>query len=154
MEYDVKTLEVVPQLIAAVRARVRPEEITHAYRASLDQVWAFLRRHPGLRTDGHNLFLYQQEEGQSPFVTVDFGVQVIQSFPQEGEVRCVEVPGGAVVTTVHRGPYDGLSAAHAAVHAWCRSNARQVGGCSWEIYGDWTADPTALETTVVYTLPG
>jgi effector-binding domain-containing protein len=152
MGYDVRTTDASPQLIAAVRARVRRGGVAQAFGSSLDKVWAFLRRHPGLRTDGHNLFLYEHGDAASPFLTVDFGVQVVAWFEQEGDVRCVQTPGGEIVTTVHRGPYDRLSAAHGAVHEWCRTNTRQIGGFSWEIYGDWTDDPERLETTIVYLL--
>jgi effector-binding domain-containing protein len=152
MEYEIKTTKASPQLIAAVRARVPRGGVAQAYRDSLDKVWAFLRSHPGLRTDGHNLFLYHHEGAESGFVTVDFGVQVVRQFEQESDVRCVETPGGEVVTTLHCGPYDRLSGAHTTIHDWCRKNGKRIGGFSWEIYGDWTNDPNKLETTVVYLL--
>jgi effector-binding domain-containing protein len=162
MEYEIKTTKASSQLIAAVRARVPRGGVGQAYRNSLDKVWVFLRRHRGLRTDGHNLFLYhhqtaeyeaaEDEGGESGFMTVDFGVQVVRQFEQESDVRCVETPGGEVVTTLHRGPYDKLSGAHTSIHDWCRKNGRRIGGFSWEIYGDWTDDPNKLETTVVYLL--
>ena len=114
MEYEIKTTKAFPQLIAAVRARVPRGGVPQAFRDSLDKVWAFLRSHPGLRTDGHNLFLYHHEAAESGFITVDFGVQVVRQFEQEFDVRCVETPGAEVVTTLHRGPYDRLSGAHTA----------------------------------------
>ena len=152
MEYAIDTTHVTPQLIAAVRARVPRNGVTQAFRSSLDKVWAFLRAHPGLRSDGHNLFVYHHEPVDSGFMTVDFGVQVVRSFEQEAEVRCIETPSGEVVRTRHFGPYDRLPQAHAAIHDWCRKSARGIGGVSWEIYGDWTDDPNKLETTVVYLL--
>jgi effector-binding domain-containing protein len=171
VEYEIKTYKAEPQLIAAVRARVPRGGVAQAYRESLDKVWAFLRKHPGLRTDGHNLFLYHHEaaksggaksgaaeyeaaksDANSGFMTVDFGVQVVRHFDQEGDVRPVGTPGGEVVTMVHRGPYDRLSSAHTAIDDWCRRNGKRIGAFSWEIYGDWTDDPNKLETTVVYLL--
>ena len=125
---------------------------SQAFRSSLDKVWAFLRGQPGLRTDGHNLFLYHHEHACRGRITVDFGVQVVRRFEQQGEVRCIETPSGTVATVLHRGPYDRLSEAHAAVCDWCRQHAKQIGGFSWEIYGDWSDDPSKLETTVVYLL--
>jgi effector-binding domain-containing protein len=152
MEYEIKITKASPQLIAAVRARVPRGGVAQAFGEPLGKVWAFLREHPGLRTDGHNLFLYHHESAESGLATVDFGVQVVQQFEQESEVRPVETPGGEVVTTLHRGSYDKLSGAHTAVHDWCRRNGKRIGGFSWEIYGDWTDDPNKLETTVVYLL--
>jgi effector-binding domain-containing protein len=136
MEYDIEPTKVSPQLVAAVRARVPRGEIPQAFRTPLDRVWTFLRRHPGLRTDGHNLFLYHHEPPESGLLTVDFGVQVVRPFEREGDVCCVETPSGEAVMTVHRGPYAGLLEANRAIHAWCRRNGKRIGGFSWEIYGD------------------
>jgi len=152
LEYEIKTAKASPQFIAAVRARVPRGGVAQAFGGPLGKVWTFLRTHPGLRTDGHNLFLYHHEAAESGFITVDFGVQVVRQFEQEGDVRPVETPGGQVVTTLHRGPYDRLSGAHTAIHDWCGKNGKRIGGFSWEIYGDWTDDPNKLETTVVYLL--
>ena len=157
MEYEIKITTASPQLIAAVRARVPRGGVAQAFGEPLGKVWAFLREHPGLRTGGHNLFLYhheapEYEAAESGLVTVDFGVQVVRQFEQESDVRPVETPGGEVVTTLHRGPYNRLSEAHTAIHDWCRRNGKPIGGFSWEIYGDWTDDPNKLETTVAYLL--
>jgi len=158
MEYEIKTAKASPQFIAAVRARVPRGGVAQAFGVPLGKVWAFLREHSGLRSDGHNLFLYHHETAESDeaaesgLMTVDFGVQVVRQFEQESEVRPVETPGGEVVTTVHRGSYDKLSGAHTAIHEWCRRNGKRIGGFSWEIYGDWTDDPNKLETTAVYLL--
>jgi effector-binding domain-containing protein len=150
MKYE--TARVSGELIAAVRARVHLATIAQAFRGPLDQVWAFLRSHPGLRAGGHNLFLYHHEDVESGFVTVDFGVQVVRSFEQEGEVRCIETPSGEVVRACHRGPYDRLPGAHAGLRDWCWQHRRRIGSFSWEIYGDWNEDAEKLETTLVYLL--
>ena len=138
------------QWIAAVRARVPRGGVAAAFRQPLDRVWKYQRANPGLRTDGHNLFLYHHAAGSS--LAVDFGVQVTRPFDGEGEVRCVATPTGHVAATAHRGPYELLGNAHAAVMAWCERSGRAIGAASWEIYGDWSGDPTTLETTVVYLL--
>jgi len=152
MEYNISTAHVSSRLIAAVRARVTRGTVAQAFRGPLDEVWAFLRSHPGLRTDGHNLFLYHHESPESGLVTVDFGVQIVRAFEPQGDLRCIETPSGEVVMTCHRGPYGGLSRAHAAIRNWCQQHGKGIGGFSWEIYGDWRDDPQNLETTVVYLL--
>jgi effector-binding domain-containing protein len=149
---EIKVATVTPQLIAAVRARVARGGVGQAFGSPLDKVWMYLRQHPGLRTDGHNLFLYHHEAMESGFMTVDFGVQVVRRFEPEQDVRCIQTPGGEMVTAIHRGAYAALPHTHAAIHEWCRRNGRRIGACSWEIYGDWTDDPHQIETTVVYAL--
>jgi effector-binding domain-containing protein len=152
MSYDVVTLTVSAQPIAAVRRRLLSTDIGRAWKPALDQVWAFLKRHQGLRTGGHNCFLYHHAAGRDAPMDVDFGVQVARPFTGEGEVTCCETPAGEVVTTTHVGSYDRLGAAHDAIHAWRAATGRAFGGCSWEIYGDWSDDPAKLETRVVYLL--
>ena len=152
MEYEIKRITAAAQLVAAVRARVPRGGIAEAYGKPLDKVWAFLRRSPGLRTEGHNLFLYHHDASDSGLISVDFGVQVVRRFEPDGDVRCIETPSGEVVTTVHRGPYSRLSGAHDSIHEWFRQQRRSPGMLSWEIYGDWTDDPRSLETTVIYLL--
>jgi len=83
---------------------------------------------------------------------IDFGVEVTRAFQPEGEVHCVETPAGEAAVLRHRGPYTGLPRAHAALHAWCAAKGRTIGGYSLEIYGDWSSDPSQLETTLQYLL--
>ena len=150
MPYEVTVQTIVPRTLAAVRRRVAIKDISTAFKPALDSVWAFLRSHPGLRTDGHNIFLYHHE---SPSVMpIDFGVEVVRSFEKEGDVECVTTPGGEAAVAVHRGPYSKLGAAHQALHEWCSANGRIIGSHSLEIYGDWSDDPEKLETTIQYLL--
>jgi effector-binding domain-containing protein len=143
---------VKPRLLAAVRRTAAPREIRRVFRPALDVVWAFLGKRKGLRTDGHNVFLYHHVERPEAGMPIDFGVEVTRQFEPEGEVRCVETPAGEAAVVRHHGAYGGLPTAHAALHAWCAANRRAIGACSLEIYGDWSDDPGKLETTIQYLL--
>jgi effector-binding domain-containing protein len=139
-------------MLAAVRRKVALGGVGAAWRPALDQVWAFLRTQPGLRTDGHNIFLYRHPARGGDLMEVDFGVEVVRKFAPAGEVAPVEVPAGEVAAATHRGPYDRIGQAHDAIHAWAAAHERAFAGTSWEIYGDWNDDPARLETTVLYLL--
>ena len=152
MSYEVVTKTVSAQPLAAVRRRVLIRDIGRTWKPALDLVWEFLRRHEGLRNDGHNCFLYHHPANRGEPMDIDFGVQVIRPFAGEGEVICAETSAGEVAMTTHIGSYAGLAAAHNAVHSWRVATGRTFGGCSWEVYGDWTDDETKLETQVVYLL--
>ena len=141
-----------PRLLAAVRRTATPGEVPTLFRPALDLVWAFLGKHPGLRTDGHNVFLYHHVDRPAAGMPIDLGVEVTRRFEPEGEVCCVETPAGEASVVEHRGPYRELAKAHAALHAWCAANGRTIGGHSLEIYGDWSNDPSKLETTIQYLL--
>jgi effector-binding domain-containing protein len=151
MNYDVVVETAYPELVAAVRVIVPIGGIARAWKPALDQVWAFLKTNGGLG-HGHNLFLYHHPERRNEAMNIDFGVQVVHRFERDGDVRCVETPAGEVARTVHVGPYDRLSDAHNAIHAWCAANNRKIAAASWEIYGDWKDDPALLETTIKYLL--
>jgi effector-binding domain-containing protein len=150
MTYEVKVQTLSPRILAAVRRCVAIKDIPTAFKPALDSVWAFLGKHPGLRTDGHNIFLYHHEK--PAIMPVDFGVEVVQPFVGEGDVACVTTPAGEAAIVVHRGPYAKLGAAHQALRQWCAAHRRTIGAHSLEIYGDWSEDPENLETTIEYLL--
>jgi len=152
MNYQVETRTVTSQTLAAVRRRVLSRDIGRTWKPALDLVWEFLRRHEDLRAGGHNCFLYHHAARPDEPMEIDFGVQVVRSFNDEGEVVCTQTPAGEVAMTTHVGGYDKLGAAHEAMQKWRAANGRVFGGYSWEIYGDWTDDMSKLETQVVYLL--
>src|SRR5215472_7045938 len=141
-----------PRMLAAVRRQVRISHVATAWRPALDLVWAFLRQTPGLRTDGHNIFLYHHAAKGEAAMTVDFGVQVTRAFPQSGEVFATETPAGKVASALHVGPYERMGETHEAIQSWARANRTTLANKSWEIYGDWTDDPAKLETQIEYLL--
>jgi len=152
MGMSVSIQAVSPRMLAAVRRHVRFGQVGSAWRPALDQVWAFLRQNPGLRTDGHNIFLYQHPAMGESTMVVDFGVEVTRSFPQSGEVFSTETPAGKAAAALHVGPYERMGETHRAIQDWVAANGMTLGGKSWEIYGDWTDDPKKLETRINYLL--
>ena len=143
------TVQIVhPRKLAAVRREVMPGGVGAVWRPALDLVWAFLRTQPGLRTDGHNVFVYQHG---SPLVC-ELGVEVTRGFEPAGEVHATETPAGEAAVAVHRGPYDRMADTYKLIDAWMAANNRVSAGWSWEIYGDPTPDPAHTETTLVHLL--
>lgn len=152
MSIHVSVRTVTPMHLAAVRRSVVAGGVGNAWRTALDKVWEFLRTHPGLRTDGHNVFLYHHPACRDLPIDVDFGVEVTRPFESAGEVYATHTPAGMVAVAVHVGAYDRIKETHDAIHAWRESNNRAFAGKSWEIYGDWSNDPAKLETTIMYLL--
>ncbi len=152
MEHAVTIAHLSPRYLAAVRRTAAPGEVPTVWKPALDLVWAFLGHHPDLRTDGHNVFLYEHGAGPTSAMHVEFGVEVSQPFEGAGEIHYVETPVGQAAVVVHRGDYSGLPAAHTALHAWCAANGHAIGTHSLEIYGDWAVDPAEREVTIQYLL--
>ena len=138
--------------LAAVRRHVAIGGVAAAWKPALDKVWEFLRTQPGLRTGGHNVFLYHHPARRDQPMDVDFGVEVTRAFESAGEVYATVTPAGTVAMAVHVGPYERMKETHDAIHAWREANNRAFAGKSWEIYGDWSEDPSKLETTIMYLL--
>jgi len=152
MGTDISARTVTPMKLAAVRRHVALGAVGATWKPALDKVWEFLRTQPGLRTDGHNVFLYHHPALRDQPMDVDFGVEVSREFESAGEVYAAETPAGVVAVAVHLGAYDRMKETHDAIHAWRKANNRTFAGKSWEIYGDWSDDPSKLETTIMYLL--
>jgi GyrI-like small molecule binding protein len=149
---DVVSQTVHPRTLAAVRREVVPGKVASVWGPALDKVWELIRSQPGLRTDGHNIFLYHHPTRPGAPMLCDFGVEVTRTFETAGEVFATSTPGGEAAVAVHRGPYDRLYDTNAAIRNWIAENRRESAGLSWEIYGDPTPNPADTETTVVYLL--
>ena len=106
MSIDVSVRTVASMKLAAVRRHVAIGGVGTAWRPALDKVWEFLRTHPGLRGDGHNVFLYHHPADRELPMDVDFGVEVSRAFESAGEVYATETPAGMVAVAVHVGAYD------------------------------------------------
>lgn len=152
MSVAVNVQAVRSRKLAAVRREVTAGAVGSSWKPALDQVWEFLRSQPGLRTDGHNIFLYHHPSERGAPILCDFGVEVVRTFETAGNVFATETPAGKAVVGVYRGPYSGISEAHNAIVKWMAANQRESAGQSWEIYGDPTPNPAETETTVVHLL--
>lgn len=146
--YDVQLVDAVERPTAVVAEETTWAEFPTVWGKLLDEVWAVIRA-GGATKDGHNVMLYLDDQPR-----VEVGVQVDGPFPSSGRVVPSVLPAGRVATTVHRGPYDRLGEAHDAVHRWATANGHRLSRVRWEVYGDWTDDPDALETEVTWLLAG
>ena len=135
MAYQVRVERTTESPTAVVKANTTWREFPTLWRTLLDDVWAFLRSRPGLRTEGHNVMVYRN--GVSGVeVAVEVGVQVTQSFETAGRVVPSTLPAGEAAATVHTGTPSEIGQAHDAVVAWCSAQRRELTGVRWEIYGD------------------
>jgi effector-binding domain-containing protein len=135
MAYDVTIERTTECPTAVVKANTTWREFPTLWPTLLDEVWAFLRATPGLRTEGHNVMLYRHN-ARDVEVAVEVGVQVTDTFEAAGRVVPSSLPAAEAAAAVHAGTPAEIGAAHAAIRAWCSTQRRAVTGLSWEIYGD------------------
>jgi effector-binding domain-containing protein len=148
-DYEISVREESQHLLAAALQRTTFKRISQEIGRLLEPVWALISEHPGLRTDGHNVAVYWDEAGEG---SIEVGVQVVKTFEAADAVVNSATPRGIVATTAHFGPYSELGLAHQAVRAWCKTKGYELAGPFWEVYGDWSEDPTKLRTDVFYLL--
>lgn len=149
MAYEVRVVQLTPSTIACARKRIRWSEIASNVRPLFDAVYAFLRTAP-VKPDGHNVCIYHALSETE--VEMETGVQVSAEFASGADIHCSATPGGRAATTSHIGPYDQLHRAYKALIDWCDAHDEKRSSHSWELYGDWTDDPTKLRTDVFWLL--
>ena len=146
MFHEITVREVPASATAVIAQATTWDEYPRLWPVLLDEVYAFVRA-GGATQAGHNVMLYRDD-----VPNVEVGVQVDGVFVASGRVIPSELPAGRVATTVHRGDYRGLEAAHVAIRAWCAAREHMLTRTRWEIYGDWHEDPEQLETEINYLL--
>jgi effector-binding domain-containing protein len=149
MPYQIELRDSKPITTAVIRSRVPARELAQFVPAACGEVWSFIRS-AGLPRPGRHLAMYLD----NGFVEV--GAEVSERITGNERIHCSQLPGGAVATTVHFGPYGRLGEAHAAIRDWCTRHGRRFSGTSWEIYGhweeSWNNDPSKIRTDVFHLL--
>ncbi|MFI5897141.1 AraC family transcriptional regulator [Actinoplanes sp. NPDC051513] len=139
MGYEVVVSSVGARPTAVVRAKSSWADFPRAWKPMLDQVWERLHA-AGITRGCPNVMLYLDD-----IPHVEVGVLLSAPIPLGDPVVASELPGGRVATTIHRGPYDRLGAAHEAI----LSRGLPLAGPRWEIYGPHQEIP---ETQISYLL--
>ena len=140
---DVLVTAVAPRPTAVVPAVTTWAAFPRVWKGLLDQVWDELRA-AGITRGCPNVMLYLDDVPH-----VEIGVLYDGPPPAAPVVRS-ELPAGRVASTVHRGPYAELGAAHDAVKRWCARQGLATTGVRWEVYGPHHDDPARLEVEVCY----
>jgi hypothetical protein len=150
MEHVVRIEQLSSRLLAVVRRRAAPDELSKVVPDACGTVWNVMRSQH-VSGAGRHVALYL--DGQ---INLEVGVELDSPFAGYGEVVASATPSGLVATTTHYGPYGQLHEAHEAIHRWCGNNGYTLAGPNWEIYGhwldEWNSDPSKICTDVYYLL--
>ena len=149
MTYRVELKTVASRALAATRARLPLNQVSHRFAEFLTPVYDTARA-AGIALDGQNVFVYENCAAGAGDVT--FGVGVKGAFTGHPPLVAAQTPSGVAAHVTHWGDYSGLGAAHAAVTSWCRETGKTLAGPSWEVYGHWSDDPSKLRTDIFYLL--
>ena len=93
MPVSVHVQTVQSRTLAAVRREVEPDQVGSVWGSAVGLIWDFLRSHPGLWTDGHNIFVYHHPKHPDAPLSCDFGVEVTRPFESAGQVYATQTLG-------------------------------------------------------------
>lgn len=149
MAIEVRTEQVAPRRLAAIRTVTTPRDLGQAIGRSLGIIWPAIREQ-GVRF-GHNVFVYRDCEPGT--LVVELGVEVFGDFTEHGEIQIVQTPQGEVATAAYYGEdYSQLAPVYQALQQWCASNGRRQAGVNWEVYGDPAQAPARTRTDIYFLL--
>lgn len=132
MEYHVDVIEMEQQPTAVIRGTMPVEAITGFLGGVFTEVVQTLTAQ-GLSPAGPPFGCYVMTAGG---VDVEAGFPCSDPVAPAGRVVPSTLPGGRTAIVLHRGPYDEVPAAYAAVEAWLAQNSWQATAAPWEAYLD------------------
>lgn len=133
MTYDVRTKEIAPQQIIAVRTRARLADMAAESGRAFGELFGHLGR-AGAAPAGPPFALYHGEPGEDDTVDVEFCVPVTRPMSGAGRVSGRELGGGTVAYTLHAGAYDAVGPVYAALQRWVQEHGHECAAAPREIY--------------------
>jgi len=145
VDHEVTVTQVAARPTAVVPAATTWREFPTLWGQLLGEVWDCLHA-AGIHSGCRNVILYRDA-----VPNVQVGVLIDEHPSLTGRVVASTLPAGVAATTVHRGPFREVGAAHDKVVRWCSTHGHQLSGTRWEIYGPHRDDP-AQQCVEVYWL--
>lgn len=148
---DVRTRAVAAQQVAAVRRHTSMTTIGDDIAAGFDQVDAALET-VGIRRDERPFIVFHGWIDDMTGGDIEICTPVATPFHGVEEVYGAEVPGGTIASTIHRGSYDEMAAAYAAVITWMDEHGLEPCGPPREYYLNdlETTKPDELLTEIAF----
>ena len=151
MKYDV-TLKTLPQRYVASVRMTLPD---YSHEGDLWHILIGETAHMKLIPDDPCCCTVTYHDGEHRETDVDAEAQktVKGTYPDTEHVHFKTVPAVTFAATIHKGPYDTIGAANAAVAAWVRDNGYTYAGPAFNIYHvspHETQDPAQYITEVCY----
>lgn len=156
MAYEMAVRETPALKLYAVRMRARQSELGPKIGAGLAKAAAAAQAQNV--KPGAAVVLYHNSAERNMMSEgggdVDIGFLVEADPAPRDDARVVTITSARCLTTTHVGPYDGLPAAHAAIHRHAGAEGLRITGMDWEDYGidPDMSQPAKLVTRIYYKL--
>ena len=131
MSTEFETREIEAQPILGVRASATMDKVGEVMGPLFGELYGYILQ-SGQTPSGMPFAIYHSMDGNS--VDLECGMPVATPMEGAGRIEAGELPGGTVVTVVHRGPYDTLPQTWAALVEWMGAKELQPAGAPWEVY--------------------
>lgn len=145
-------LEIPSQTTAMIHLTMPRAEIQSLMGPAIGELSATLAQQ-GIQPIGP-LLTYHRKLDPATF-DLEVAFPVAQPVTPVGRVQPGQVPGGKIVRTIYRGPYEGLGAAWAEFCNWIKEQGHASGPDVWESYltgPDSSPDPANWKTELNRTL--
>jgi effector-binding domain-containing protein len=86
------------------------------------------------------MVIYYDPGYKESMVDAEVVERVSTPVPETDRIKCREIPGATMVSTIHKGCYENLHMAYSTLMKWIEENGYAVCGPNREIYleGDWS----------------
>ncbi len=132
MTYEVRLKQEPEVLVASITRRVSTatvgKEIQDGFRSLMDAVGpvGYGRGMPGV--------VYRDMVDRWTDGAIEIFMPVAERFDPPAGIEVARMPGGAVASTIHRGPYSECGPAYQAITAWIHEHGHEIAGPPRELY--------------------
>lgn len=147
MAYEITLLELPDQPVLSMRTITAVENLPAFFGKAYQGVMEYLVS-LGEKPSGMPFGAYYNMDMSA--LDIEAGFPVAKALPPKGEIKSSLIPGGKFVSTLHRGPYDTIEPAYAALTEWAKANGHEPTGIAYEYYlNDPNSDPSIVAETEI-----
>lgn len=131
--YRVETLTLTPQPVLTMRAQVAPAELEAKMNELMPRLVSYAVMN-GIELAGPPFARYFERGAER--IDFEAGIPTRKAQPGNAALGITpgELPAGPALATEHRGAYQRLPEAHAALARFARAQGKQPGGAAWEVF--------------------
>lgn len=151
MKYECKLYRQEAQPILSVRRRASVEALSGVLGQAYGAIGAYLGE-LGEQPAGAPFTAYYNMDMQDLDLAIGFPVG--RTLPGRGEIESTEMPEGEYASVLHKGAYNQVSGAYAALDEFIRRQGRIPSGVAYEFYlnSPYETAESELKTQVVFPL--
>lgn len=127
----IELMEQKEQPVLSIRTRTTLEELPDLIGRSYYKIMDYLKELKEEAADAPFTAYYNMDMQD---LDVEMGFPVAKSLPGKGEILAGEIPGGKVVSSMHKGPYKEMEQPYTEMAKWISDNGYEPTGVAYEYY--------------------